>query len=100
MANTIKGTAGTPSISAMQLRSNPGTVLDRVDYRRESFIIKRAGKPKAVLIPVSQYKVFQSMKMLAKRNLFKMIDKIQKRTSRYEPKEIQAAIDEATRTTK
>ncbi len=43
----------------MDFRANPGTILDRVDYRKESFLIERAGKPKAVLIPVSLYQVVE-----------------------------------------
>ena len=96
MTDTFRSTAGTPSISAMELRSNPGTVLDRVDYRNESFIIERAGKPKAVLIPVYDYQKLLRIKKDAKQNLFRMIDKIQKRASQYDPKKIQSAIDEAT----
>ena len=33
---TKNSLAGTASISAMDLRSNPGTILDRVDYKQES----------------------------------------------------------------
>ena len=80
----------------MDLRRQPGTVLDNVFYRNESFIIERSGQPKAALIPIPQYNELQRIKKEAKKNLFKAIDKIQKQTSRYDPKEIQAAIDEAT----
>jgi prevent-host-death family protein len=43
----------------MDFRAHPGTILDRVDYRKESFLIQRAGKPKAVLIPVALYQIVQ-----------------------------------------
>lgn len=96
MTDTFRSNAGTPSISAMELRSNPGTVLDRVDYRNESFIIERAGKPKAVLIPVYDYQKLLRIKKEAKKNLFRMIDKIQERASQYDSKEIQSVIDKAS----
>ena len=50
---------GTASISAMDLRREPGKYLDHVDYKNESFIIERAGKPKAAMIPISIYKQIQ-----------------------------------------
>lgn len=50
----------------MDLRTSPGTILDRVDYRKESFLIERAGKPKAVLIPISLYQLVEQ----ARRRLF------------------------------
>ena len=64
----------TPSISAMDFRANPGTILDRVDYRKESFLIKRAGKPKAVLIPISLYQIVEN----ARKRLFASNKHIQK----------------------
>ena len=92
---TSNSLAGTISISAMELRSNPGTILDRVDYKKESFIVERAGKAKAVLIPMSEYEEVQRIKKDAKSKLLSMAKKIQKQTSKYDPKKIQAAIDEA-----
>ena len=87
---------GTASISAMDLRSNPGTILDRVDYKQESFVIERAGKPKAVIVPISQYSEMQRIRQDAKKELFDMVNAVQKRASKHDPKKIQAAIDEAT----
>lgn len=96
MINKTISSVGTPSISAMELRSNPGTVLDRVDYKNESLIIERAGKPKAAIIPINQYNELQRIRQESRDRLFQMIKKIQKRTSKYDPKKIQAAIDKAT----
>lgn len=59
MTNTVSSSMSPPTISAMDFRTNPGTILDRVDYRKESFLIERAGKPKAVLIPVSLYLIIE-----------------------------------------
>ena len=96
---TVSKNIGTPSISAMELRSNPGTVLDRVDYKQETFIIERAGKPKAVLVPVAYYNELQRVRQNSKKEFFRMVDEIQKRTAKYNPKKIQIAIDEATNKT-
>ena len=88
------------TVSMMELRNQPGTVLDRVFYRNESFVVEKAGEPRAAIIPVRAYNDWQRHKQEAKADLFKMIDKIQARTSKYDPKEVQAAIDEAVEAVK
>lgn len=40
-------------LSAMELRTNPGSILDRVDLQNQRFAIQRRGKTKALLVPVS-----------------------------------------------
>lgn len=40
------------TITASELRKSPGQFLDRVFYRGESFVVERAGKPKALIRPV------------------------------------------------
>jgi prevent-host-death family protein len=40
-------------INAMKVRQNFGTMLAEVFYRGEQYIIERAGKPMAALVPVS-----------------------------------------------
>jgi antitoxin (DNA-binding transcriptional repressor) of toxin-antitoxin stability system len=40
-------------VDAMQLRSEMGALLDRIAYTHERFIIQRRGKPKALLVPVT-----------------------------------------------
>jgi len=41
------------SLKMMELRAQPGEVLDRVARDGEAFIIERSGHPKACLVPVS-----------------------------------------------
>jgi prevent-host-death family protein len=87
--------ATTPSISMMDLRSQPGTFLDRVFYRNESIVIERAGEPKAVLIPLREYQDLQRRKQEARERFWEMTQEIRKNVAQYDPAEIQAAIDEA-----
>ena len=49
-------------ISAMELRRHPGRYLDQADYKAESFVIERAGQPKAALIPIADYRRLQAIK--------------------------------------
>ena len=85
----------TASIPMMQLRSQPGTYIDRVFYRKESFIVEKTGQPRAVLVPLNIYNDVMRLKQQAKQDFFKLVDKVKKRTASYSAKEIQAAIDEA-----
>lgn len=91
MVTSSNSLAGTPSISAMDLRSNPGTILDRVDYRQESFVIERAGKAKAVLIPVSVYKKIEE----AHQRVFTTNKQIARAFKKESPKKIVKEINKA-----
>ena len=83
------------TITAMDLRKEPGSFLDRVDYRNEHFLVKRAGKPKAVIISVSEYELNERRKRVARENYWAMSEDLRKRVARYDPAEVQAAIDAA-----
>ena len=83
------------TIDMMELRSQPGTVVDNVFYRNASFVIQRAGKAKAVIVPLRDYAAMQQMKREAKERLFAFIDDVQTRTEQVDPDEVQQAIDEA-----
>ena len=65
MIDSTNSLIGTASISAMDLRKEPGRFLDRVSYRGESFLIERAGEPKAVLVPVRDYREMKRLKQVS-----------------------------------
>ncbi len=54
------------TISMMDLRNQPGTVIDRVFYRGETFIIEKAGEAKAAIVPLREYAEFQRKKQEAR----------------------------------
>jgi prevent-host-death family protein len=90
----------TKTIAAQEARRRFGELLDKADYRRESFLIERAGQAKAAIVPIGEYNEMQRMKQEARERLFTLVDEVQKRTSAYDPNEVQAAIDEAIEATR
>jgi prevent-host-death family protein len=49
------------TINAGKARVNLGEMLDEVYYKGEQFIIERAGKPRAAVVPVWQLEEFQKL---------------------------------------
>ena len=47
-------------INAMQARQSFGKLLEEVFYRGDQFIIERAGKPMAALVPISLLEEWQN----------------------------------------
>ena len=85
------------TVDMMDLRSQPGTVVDNVFYRNQSVVIRRNGKARAVIVPLREYADMQRSKQAAKARLFTMTDGTRKRTANDDPEAIQAAIDEAVK---
>jgi prevent-host-death family protein len=63
-------------ISAMTVRRNLGQILEEAFYKGDSFIVERAGKPMAAVVPIEQYRQWQR----ERDQIFAMIDKVQQRT--------------------
>ena len=47
------------TVTAMEARKNFGTILEEVHYKGERFVIARAGKPMAAVVPLSQLEELQ-----------------------------------------
>lgn len=103
MTKTTSSLAGTASVSAMDFRKEPGRFLDRVSYRGESFLIERAGEPKAVLVPIRDYQAMKRLKETAKDRFFSMTKELRQSFKNVDSKEIEVEIEKAigeTRKTK
>jgi len=50
----------TERISALKVRKNLGEIINRVYLRNDEFIIERAGKPVAAVIPVQKLEQIQA----------------------------------------
>jgi prevent-host-death family protein len=49
------------TINALKARQQLGTLLEEVFYRDEQFIIERAGRPMAAVVPVWQLEEWQQL---------------------------------------
>jgi prevent-host-death family protein len=65
----LTSTDPTP-ITAMQLRRGSGKLLDRVFYKSERFVVQKAGEPRAVIVPLREYREMQRRKAEAKKRFF------------------------------
>ena len=79
------------TINAVTARQRLGQILDETYYRGDAFVIERAGRPMAVVVPVEQYQQWQQRR----NEFFAMIDAVQERTGKLPPDELEAAIAEA-----
>lgn len=78
-------------INAVAARRRLGQLLEEAFYRGDVFIIERAGRPMAAVIPIEQYRQWQQRR----EEFFAMIDEVQERTRKVPPEELEEAIAEA-----
>ena len=52
----------TETVSALKARKNLGELLDKAHYQSDSFIIERAGKEIAAIVPLEDYKKLEILK--------------------------------------
>lgn len=79
------------TISAMTARKRLGQLLEEAYYRGNVFIIERAGRPMAAVVPLEQYRQWQQRRA----DFFAMIAQVQERTRQVPPEELEAALAEA-----
>ena len=73
------------TISAVQARGKLGQILEEVYYRGDQYIIERAGKPMAAVVPIEQYERLER----ARERFFALVEKIQSRSQEADPEEVE-----------
>ncbi len=81
------------TISALDARRKLGQILEEVFYQGNQFIVERAGKPMAVVIPVSQYRQWKERR----EQFFATIDDLRERNEDIPAEVIEAEVEEAVR---
>lgn len=84
------------TITMMELRSKPGTVLDNVFYRNDNFVVEKAGEPRAVIVSISDYEQLKKARVEARRRFMERTQEAQETFQALSQEEKQQLADEAT----
>ena len=79
------------TITAMKARKNLGELLEEVYYKGDQYIIERAGKPMAAIVPLAQLEAWQAQRDA----FFVTVDTVRKRNRKVSPKRIADEVTEA-----
>lgn len=83
-------------ISAMKVRQNLGQVMNEVALRGDDYVVERAGKALVAIIPMEKYRKFQG----DLNDFREEVASFQQSVKDVDPKELDAAIEEAVLATK
>jgi prevent-host-death family protein len=78
-------------ITAMKARKNLGEVLEEVYYKGDQYVIERAGKPMAAIVPLAQLEAWQAQRD----QFFTTIDAVRKQNRKVSAKRIKEEVTEA-----
>lgn len=81
------------TVNAIKARQNLGQILEEVYYKGDHYIVERAGKPMAAVVPVSQYLQWKERRD----RFFAMIEEAQQRNKDTPPDVIEREVAEAIR---
>jgi len=81
------------TINALDARRRLGQLLEEVYYQGHQYIIERAGKPMAVVVPISQYRQWKERR----EQFFALIDEAREANKDVYPEQIESEVDEAVR---
>ena len=81
-------------INALKARQQLGELLEGVYYRGDQYIIERAGKPMAAVVPLWQLEEWQQRRA----QFFAKVEALWDKTMDVAPEVIEQEVDEAVRT--
>jgi prevent-host-death family protein len=81
-------------INALKARQQLGELLEGVYYRGDQYIIERAGKPMAAVVPLWQLEEWQQRRA----QFFAKVEALWDKTKDVAPEVIEQEVDEAVRT--
>jgi prevent-host-death family protein len=80
-------------VSALKARRNLGQLLESVYYRGDQYIIERAGRPMAAVVPLWQLEAWQNRSD----RFFAAIDEVRERSDDVDPGAIEGEVSMAVR---
>jgi prevent-host-death family protein len=84
-----------PSVSMMDLRNNPGRIVDRVNFQNEYVVIERGGKPMVAVVPLREVLDMQRRRKEAKERFWQMTQEVREKFADVDPQELEQAINKA-----
>jgi prevent-host-death family protein len=90
---TKKKTDVVKTITAMKARKNFGALLEEVYYKGGQYVVERAGKPMAAVVPVGQLEAQRNRRD----TFFAAIDTIRKRNRKVGAKKIADEVSKSVR---
>ncbi len=84
------------TINALKARQNLGQILEEVYYKGDYYVIERAGKPMAVVVPIARYSQWKERS----ERLLAMIDEVWATNADVAPEIIEAEVARAVRETR
>ena len=83
----------TKKINALKARQNLGQLLEEVYYKGDQYVIERAGRPMAAVVPVWQLEEWKKRR----ERFFRQVAGVWMRTKRVRPAVIEGEVAEAVR---
>lgn len=80
-------------VNALKVRQNLGQLLEEVYYKGDQYVIERAGRPMAAVVPVWQLKEWQERRA----RFFGMVDDLRSKGKKMKPEVVQREVSEAVR---
>ena len=81
------------TVSAVRARGKLGQMLEEVYYRGDQYVIERAGKPMAAVVPVEQYEQWRRERDA----FFELVEELRSRNADVEAGEVEEDVAAARR---
>jgi prevent-host-death family protein len=80
-------------INALKARQNLGQLLEEVYYSGDQYVIERAGKPMAAIVPVWQAEEREAQRQ----RFFAIVENIWEKNKKVDPQKVEADVAQAVR---
>lgn len=83
----------TKKVNALKARKNLGQLLEEVYYKGDQYVIERAGRPMAAVVPVWQLEEWQKRR----KRFLGMVGELWKQNKKVKPEVIEREVQDAVR---
>lgn len=81
------------TVNALKVRKNLGRLLEEVYYKGDQYVIERAGRPMAAVVPVWQLKEWQERRA----RFFGMVAELRRKGKKLKPGVVEREVADAVR---